>query len=278
MFTRCLSSTFPAPQTPCHLEEREGTSKEITKEYLSVQPLLRVLLIRHAESVNNRLYKELCDSGRARLWDEWRHADPPLTEEGWQQAEQLATRLERNPELYDFDGRGMSISKIYTSAMHRAMQTALPLHRYLKTPTEIWPSIHETGGIFHVKQGILRGHTFNQIGVEFAGFHVPRETVGERGWWRGGSETYAQMVERADTTKLSLFDMAQDIDEDTTIALVSHGSFLSALIRSLTQANCAFALMNTAVTCVDITVDSSMDSGDDIARVRLHYVNCLDRP
>jgi len=270
---RTFSSNF-APQTPSNFEEdREGTA-----EKLSERPVLRVLMVRHAESLNNRLYRELCDTGRAKLWDEWRHPDPPLTEEGWQQAEQLATRLEKNNELYDFDRRGRTITRIYTSAMHRAMQTALPLHRYLRIPTEVWPDIHETGGIFHIKHGILRGYTWNQIGVEFAGFKVPRQ-IGDRGWWRGGSETYSEMVERANSTKRSLLDMTAELEEDATIVLVSHGSFLSALLRSLTQANCAFALVNTAVTCVDIEVDPATENDDnDLARVRLHYVNCLDRP
>jgi len=238
--------------------------------------VLRVLLIRHAESLNNKLYRELYGSGREQYWDYDRHPDPPLTDQGWEQAETLATRLEENPSLYDFGGRSIGIEKIYTSAMHRAMQTAAPLHRRLKIPTEVWTDIHETGGVFHINHGPLGGMNFAQICVKFPSYEVSKNHVSPQGWWRGGAETYEQMVERAHSTKSKLVAMAGELDADCTIAVVSHGSFISALLRSLTHANCAFALLNTGISCVDIqVVNPSEDAVDDDtnARVRMHYLN-----
>jgi len=238
--------------------------------------ILRVLFIRHAESENNRLYRELCSSDRQDFWDYDRYPDPPLTEEGWIQAEDLATRLEQNPQLYDFAGRKTGIKRVYTSAMYRALQTASPIHRRMKIPTEVWPSIHETGGVFHMNKGVLRGLTRDQILVEFSGYNVAEKSgVSTNGWWRGGVETYDQMIERAISSKKRLFYMAGQIEEDTTIAVISHGSFLSALIRSLTQANCSFALLNTSISCIDIQVSPVEEDDDDCVRVRLHYLNSV---
>mmetsp|Transcript_21677 Transcript_21677/g.30378 ORF Transcript_21677/g.30378 Transcript_21677/m.30378 type:complete len:348 (-) Transcript_21677:212-1255(-) len=238
--------------------------------------VLRVLFIRHAESENNRLYRELCSSGRQDFWDYDRYSDPPLTEEGWIQAEDLATRLEQNPQLYDFAGRKTGIKSLYTSAMYRALQTTSPVYRRMKIPTEVWPGIHETGGVFHMNEGVLRGLTRDQILVEFSGYHIAKSSgVSSNGWWRGGVETYDQMIERAVSSKKVLVDMASQLEEDTTVAVISHGSFLSALIRSLTQANCSFALLNTSISCIDIQVSTVEEGDDDYVRVRLHYLNSV---
>eukprot|EP00471_Norrisiella_sphaerica_P009331 CAMPEP_0184501746 /NCGR_PEP_ID=MMETSP0113_2-20130426/48465_1 /TAXON_ID=91329 /ORGANISM="Norrisiella sphaerica, Strain BC52" /LENGTH=324 /DNA_ID=CAMNT_0026890621 /DNA_START=36 /DNA_END=1010 /DNA_ORIENTATION=- len=261
-------------------EMKIDSSKDIKARQKS-KSILRVLLIRHAESVNNRLYQELCDTGRHNYWDYDRLPDPPLTEKGWVQAEELAMRLERNPELYDFDGRQLGIQRIYTSAMYRALQTSSPMHRHMRIPTEVWPDIHETGGIFHINEGMLRGLTHDQVAVEFAGYEIPRGTVRDNGWWRGGAETYEQMLARTHSTKRRLIKMAGELDDDMTIAMVSHGSFLSALIRALTQAKCSFALLNTSISCIDIQAMRSeyedIDEAEgDRARIRVHYFNCLD--
>eukprot|EP00466_Bigelowiella_natans_P015854 jgi/Bigna1/67793/fgenesh1_pg.4_\ len=176
----------------------------------------------------------------------------------------------QNPQLYDFAGRKTGIKRVYTSAMYRALQTASPIHRRMKIPTEVWPSIHETGGVFHMNKGVLRGLTRDQILVEFSGYNVAEKSgVSTNGWWRGGVETYDQMIERAISSKKRLFYMAGQIEEDTTIAVISHGSFLSALIRSLTQANCSFALLNTSISCIDIQVSPVEEDDDDCVRVVL---------
>ncbi|GAB5360337.1 hypothetical protein AAMO2058_000618800 [Amorphochlora amoebiformis] len=237
---------------------------------------LRVLLIRHAESVNNALYRDLAAEAKLQDWDDERHADPPLTDLGWRQAEDLALRLRQNPDLYGFGGEIRDVDKLYTSPMLRAMQTTVAL-RTLKAPIEIWADLHETGGIFHKNHRTLRGITEYDIQKDFTGFEVRDYEVSKTGWWKGGVETYEEMTIRAEKTKLRLFRMAADLQgDDYTIALVSHGSFLATLIRSLTQANCMFALLNTGVSCLDIEVNKVGEDEDDFARVRLHYLNCLE--
>ena len=84
---------------------------------------MELYLIRHGQSTNNR--------GDARV------PDSPLTELGKQQADRAGRAL-----------RNLSITRLYCSAMLRAVQTAAIVGGHLGSAPHVFVSIHEWGGIW----------------------------------------------------------------------------------------------------------------------------------
>src|SRR5690606_32533259 len=146
---------------------------------------MELYIIRHGQSANNALRDE-----RERTFD------PQLTEVGRQQAEQLAAFLagsnQREPLYTPLTSRptgeerpGFGITHLYTSAMHRAMQTAAPVAQALNLKPEIWLDIHEQGGLFLEEAGKHVGYpgkTRAEILDEFPNYVLP-DTITDRGWY-----------------------------------------------------------------------------------------------
>ncbi|MFC4425903.1 histidine phosphatase family protein [Deinococcus navajonensis] len=78
---------------------------------------MKLLLIRHGQSENNAI-EHHGDYGQRR------QPDPPLTALGRQRAQHLAASFPRRADL----------SRLYTSLMTQAVQTAAPLARALRVP------------------------------------------------------------------------------------------------------------------------------------------------
>ena len=81
---------------------------------------MELYLIRHGQSANNR--------GDARV------TDPPLTELGKQQTDRAGRAL-----------RNLGITRLYCSAMLRAVQTAATVGGHLELPPHVFVSLHEWG-------------------------------------------------------------------------------------------------------------------------------------
>lgn len=231
---------------------------------------MRLFIIRHGESVNNRLDSSL-EFGD---YVQQRSHDPALTELGELQAEAVARHLaEATVAEHHFwnrekqRGPGYGITRIYCSAMLRAMQTARPISRALDIQPEIMLSIHEHGGIF---KGDPRdpesitgypGMTRAEIEEAFPGYGIPDE-ITEKGWWQGGYEDITGCYARAVRTVTTLRAMAKTFAEEGSeerVALVAHGTFIDCLIKAfldqLPGQNVFYVHYNTAITRIDLHPD-----------------------
>jgi 2,3-bisphosphoglycerate-dependent phosphoglycerate mutase len=229
---------------------------------------MELYIIRHGQSVNNALMED------ARL----RVHDPELTETGHQQAERVARYLAKSTNLEDLvripvndtarqNGHRHRITHLYCSAMHRALQTARPIGQALGLKPEIWLEIHEHGGIYLEKEGVITGHggrTRAEIVAEFPDYVLP-ETITEAGWWPtdNGAEDISACQARAIRVAAELRARAADeMTRHDVVALVSHGGFidclLKALLNNLPGSTHYYSHYNTAITRVDFIDDGTL--------------------
>ncbi|MEM7130325.1 MAG: histidine phosphatase family protein [Chloroflexota bacterium] len=237
---------------------------------------MRLYIIRHGESTNNRL-------GRQLPYEEYiqkRTYEPPLTELGHRQAHAVAEHLAKVTVAEHLNGikasTGYGITRIYCSAMLRAMQTAQPIQQALGINPEVLIDIHEQGGLFegHPQdpdswQG-FPGLTRTEMIERFPGYILPDE-ITENGWWTGTYEPWSGCVERAKRTASRLIQLAEQFaksDVEEHVALVAHGDFidrlLKALLRQLPGDDFYYIHYNTAITQVDFPDDG---------RLVLRYIN-----
>jgi 2,3-bisphosphoglycerate-dependent phosphoglycerate mutase len=224
---------------------------------------MQLLLIRHAESVNNLLatQHEFAEYMRRRS------PDPSITERGFVQADALA----RHVEKVDYQ-----ITDIFVSPMLRAVQTARPMVAALGLRPRLWVAIHEDGGMFTGDPSdpdSVRSHP-GLTRAEFAREHAEFELVDEiteDGWSTAGWEDRAACHARAirvaaDLVARAETERAQGIS--SVVALVSHGTFLDALIKALfghlPDERHHYFLNNTALSLLDMTRSE---------RIRLRYLN-----
>ena len=236
---------------------------------------MQLYIIRHGQSTNNAL---------ADQWD--RVYDPQLTDLGWRQAQTLADHLARGVHPEQKIGsseedtgvktvHGYGITRLYCSAMHRAIQTAQPIATALKLNPEIWIDIHEVGGMYlkyRDERGVIgyTGKNRDEILEEFPNFTLPDE-VTDVGWWdpTRGQEDWPSCHARAMRVAYQLRRWAKDSDE--RIAIVTHGGFIDSLIKALTNhlpgRDLVYYNFNTAMTRVDFL---------EYGRIGIRYLNRID--
>ncbi len=210
-----------------------------------------LFLIRHGESYNNALE----DSSQ-------RVSDPPLTGLGEEQARRVASHLARGGHLdpSERDGRP-GLDSLYCSPMLRALQTTRPIAAALGAAAEVWVDIHEVGGIWQAGKGDLHGMTPGEIRSGFPGVGLP-DGIGEKGWWSGGQETKHAGRGRAMAVAQELGERARQGAERgrERLAIVTHGDFMSGLIKALTDQLPSHGLSyehgNTAITRFHLDADA----------------------
>ena len=184
---------------------------------------MRLYLIRHGQSTNNALG----DDPSKRVYD------PHLTDLGREQAQHVADYLAKQPE--DVQGNPYRITHLYSSAMHRALETVQPIAAALDLKAHIWIDVHERGGLFEEREGGqfigFPGLTRRDILEKFPQTHLSEGDM-ENGWWNPehGLEDVISSQYRAMKVASALFDR---IDSDDGIAIVTHGGFLDLLIKAL---------------------------------------------
>ena len=173
---------------------------------------MTVLLIRHAQSVNNSLPEEQ------------RSDDPGLTELGRDQARRLAARLaEWQPE------------RLLTSAFRRTLETTSPVAQATGLTPELVVDLHEQGGCQagpspEVYQG-CPGMTRDEIVSEFGDWTLP-DSIDQDGWWKGRRwERPDEAEERARLVAGELVEQFGDVS--TRVAVITHGMFKPILISAL---------------------------------------------
>ncbi|MDM8519386.1 histidine phosphatase family protein [Anaerolineales bacterium HSG6] len=214
---------------------------------------MELYLIRHGQSSNNALQDR-----------DQRLPDPHLTDLGQAQAAMVAQYVANGPNIEHLartviqsaqnePAQGYGITKLYCSAMYRAMQTTKPIGEELGIAPEIWFDVHEYGGVYLKEEDEYvnyPGKTRAEILAEFPTYILPDE-VTDSGWWYGGREDWALCHGRAIRTARALYDRA---NSDERIAIVSHGGFIDVLLKALLHILPAphvyFHLYNTSITRV----------------------------
>ncbi len=161
------------------------------------QRLMRIHIIRHAESVAN---SETVIAG---------HLEYPLTEKGKRDAQMIA---ERYAARY-------SPSAIYCSPLLRARQTASPFEKALNIPVKAEPRLIER----HL--GIFQGMTYEEA---FPKLNQISDRKERWTWSPGGGESYQQIARRLHSFFSSLPSDAPDC------LLVSHGGAMR-IMRGLLE-------------------------------------------
>lgn len=232
-------------------------------------------IIRHAQSYNNALPDQ-----RDRV------ADPPLTDLGHEQAAAVAQHLAAgaNFELVSDtaiaeathleERHGYNLTRLYCSPMHRSLQTAKAIADVTGLTPEVWRDIHEHGGIYleHTDERGITGYpgmTRPEIEAQFPGF-VLDDSLTDTGWWTSGMEDITTAYGRAVRVAEQLHIMAAD-QPGERVAIVSHGTFIDALIKALFNQlpgrRLWYAHYNTAITRIDFR-----PSG----RLLVRYINRVD--
>jgi broad specificity phosphatase PhoE len=237
------------------------------------------LLIRHGQSANNVLAES--QGHDYANYMAGRVPEPPLSEIGLRQAQLLADHLAaamKRPfnERLAWVAREHPVEAIYVSPMLRALQTALPISLALGVQPQVWVDIHEHGGVFtgNPDRGDVVGYpglTRMQIAARFTGYQLV-DGVQDSGWWTGGYEEMDACYGRACKVSARLYELAEQ-QPDATVALVTHGTFLDALLHALFAPGESygervhFSHLNTAISRVDF------GSG---RRLALRYLNRID--
>ncbi|WP_102126160.1 histidine phosphatase family protein [Deinococcus planocerae] len=207
-----------------------------------------LLLIRHAQSLNNHLTGALDYAVR-------RQADPPLTELGRQQASRLASWAARDPFC-------QRITHLHTSLTTRAVQTTAPLAQTLGLNVHGLVEAYECGGLNTGLEGgftPVMGRDHVSLLADCPVLVWPEELHGQA--WGGGCEPWdhAGFAKRAVSVGRHLRKAA---DEADVVALITHHDFAQHLIAELLGLPAlpgkalTFRLNNTATAHLELNADS----------------------
>jgi broad specificity phosphatase PhoE len=193
--------------------------------------MLNLLLIRHAESENNRLQRELAEKlgdDVARINEEFGKLatrDPGLSEIGKQQAERVAAYLET---LITLLGKRVLI---VTSPMRRALQTVMPLVESAGLPREQVVAYVE---MFEVGSSLLtREHRPSQVAAQLEA-EYPLHCRGIPGdeLYIEGAETESGAAANARVDRvIAWFEAALDTYLYDFIIVVAHGHLMTRWLR-----------------------------------------------
>jgi len=216
---------------------------------------MKLLFIRHGQSVNNLLYDETgCSNGR--------NEDPVLSPVGKKQVRALAKFLKssRLPKQASpgagWDLNDFSITHLYTSLMVRAVSTGEIVAQALGLPLIGDMDLHEGGGIYQEeesgeKRG-LPGKTCTFFEKHHPGLIIP-DRVSESGWWNKPYEAEGDRVIRA--KRLLTRILQKHLNSEDFVAFFSHGefynTFLSVLLGLQWRNQFWFSLNNCGISRFD---------------------------
>lgn len=185
---------------------------------------MRLLLIRHSESVGNR---ELRLQGRT---------DFPLTERGRRQAETLAAALARLP-----------LKAVYSSPVARALDTAQAIAGRLGLEVQVEPALQEydfgeLSGLTWPQIQVRRPQLIEQLLSDTAEYpHYPGEE---------GREPFRERVCGA------LWGISERHAGDEAVAVVTHAGPIAVFLLDVLQRSyerpIPFTLENASITTVEI--------------------------
>jgi 2,3-bisphosphoglycerate-dependent phosphoglycerate mutase len=220
--------------------------------------------------LNNLLYT---DESKAVYFDH-RQPDPDLTAIGVEQTKILAEYLAQPYSEVEFDRQnrhGFGLTHLYTSLMLRAVKTGYAISQTTGIPLVAMPEIHETGGVFDVKE--IDGETvfIGQPGLgrsdlesAFPEMILP-ESVTDQGWYKQGIEPEENYNVRAK----QVIELIIEKHGETTdrVGFVLHGGIFARMMKALLDVRNEkswFSMNNCAISRLDINVGG---------RVKLTYLN-----
>ncbi|MDA0337195.1 MAG: histidine phosphatase family protein, partial [bacterium] len=130
------------------------------------------------------------------------------------------------------------LDELYCSPMLRTLETARPTAESLGLRATIWVDVHEVGGVWLDGKDHCPGLGRAQIATHLPGAVVP-DAIGAGGWWSGGQETASAGLGRVSGVAAQLWARArrraQAGEPAQRIAIVSHGDFMSSMVKALTD-------------------------------------------
>uniref|UniRef100_A0A7S3NEY7 Phosphoglycerate mutase n=1 Tax=Aureoumbra lagunensis TaxID=44058 RepID=A0A7S3NEY7_9STRA len=240
------------------------------------KPRLRVMLIRHSESMNN-IYEAISEeSYRAN-----RSEDPEISERGKAQAKALGDWLATGDGLESLIGP-KPINELWTSPFQRTLMTAEPVSKGLGLPAKVHTKIYEAGGIYksnydYTKFEARPGLSRNEMQRRFPHFELP-DQVQEHGWYVGsGRESDDQARARAKVVAAELVQKAAGLTEDHTLCMVVHYDFICALLDALVLPHTVgpfdrWKSWNTGITVFDLQPPASLQEQPYVALLALNAI------
>ncbi|RAV05489.1 hypothetical protein DQG13_02375 [Paenibacillus sp. YN15] len=192
---------------------------------------LELLLIRHGESLHNIGASSLKDS--------------LLSPRGIVQARQTGEAL-----------RGENIQRIYSSLVHRALETAEVISGILQAPCIFWRDLAESHFCWDEP-----GHGRSALCQRFPMFEFPAEAT-EEGWAAfKNDETEEEVLERMGGIAEAFFAMAQ-AEPEAIIAVIIHGNSGNALLKrffGMSHSGIYFHHGNCGITRLRINPDRTIN-------------------
>eukprot|EP00040_Diaphanoeca_grandis_P024479 m.134528 g.134528 ORF g.134528 m.134528 type:complete len:272 (+) comp29744_c1_seq1:99-914(+) len=206
-----------------------------------------LVLVRHGESVNNILGKELASKISfhseqfEREWMNKRLEDPPLSDEGHREADMLGKAMQQErvvPRLQTLAAQNNVA--VYTSPMLRTLQTTAPLAKHLSVPVHVHPLLYEVGGVYtgnpqppHNRVGGETGLTASEINSQFPSYNTAAlKPCGP--WYTGAWETDAAGRQRLSAVRDWLCSASfMNEHKNKVVIIVAHSHMISVLLQSL---------------------------------------------
>ena len=122
---------------------------------------------------------------------------------------------------------------LYTSLMHRALDTGHKIAQHLDMPLRAWVDIHERGGLY-----VRNPETDERIG--FPGFdrrylerHYPllklNNSEVDKGWWNRSMEEESAVQVRVERVIKELMEKHGGTND--RVAIISHGGFFNSFLN-----------------------------------------------
>ena len=225
---------------------------------------MRLLLVRHAQSVNNvaaREERSRTDISQAEIQENFerrRVEDPGLSELGTRQAVALAESLSDDEELAAYDDGSVCV---YCSPMQRTILTARPLLRAFPAWNGVIEErIFEVGGLFSRRAdgtetagaGASPEELTSRFGPQFElSAALCSQSMQGRGWNAlDHRETKEEAVARAKGVATWVKELERK--GSPLVVLVIHGDLLGYLLRELLGSDARFLHFNTATTALEL--------------------------
>ena len=220
---------------------------------------MRLYIIRHGQSTNNRLFLET-GSEQGRVFD------PELSELGQRQADCLSEYLFFHSTPQGLNEK-INITHLYTSPMLRAVDTGLPVARALGLPLVAWKDLHEGGGLFLGDPAA--GTSVGQIGPDrdemaarYPQLVWPPE-MGDGPWWDRPFETPEERLPRARRVLAALLARhapGPNADDQQGVVFFTHANFYNYILAALLgfserRPPVWFSLLNTGITRIDFFIE-----------------------
>ena len=230
---------------------------------------MQLYLIRHAQSQNNVIIDDHItdyqDSQGLKIYENQRFADAPLSERGYQQAEQLGEFLvdsylsSANGKYRDrFNFNNFDFTHLFVSPMIRTMDTAKPFVDRVDLKPIIWEDLHEQGGVWNLDQSSgqrigFPGVTPEYIRIEYPDYRIQESMNPNDGWSRPYEEP-EDCYKRSGKVLEALIEQYGKTED--RIAIVTHSYFINCILYYLFNLSTVnreyiFVLNNASITRID---------------------------